>query len=148
VVNVAGWVRRPGVYQFHQGQRVIDALKAAGGPKKNAALDALNLAALLTDAEQILVPKIGAAGVTAPGAVAPGTSSPGSTSAGAAGAKVNINTAPESDLEALPGIGPVLAQRIIDYRTQHGPFQSVNELLNVSGIGDKRLADMKSQVSV
>jgi competence protein ComEA len=147
VVNVAGWVRHPGVYEFHQGQRVIDALKAAGGAKKNAALDALNLAALLTDAEQILVPKTGEPGVTLPGGAVPGTSS-GSTSTGVVGAKVNINTATESELEALPGIGPVLAQRIIDYRTQHGPFPTIDALDGVSGIGPATMSDLRNVVTV
>jgi len=143
VVNVTGWVRHPGVFEFHQGDRVIDALKAAGGPKKGAALETLNLAALLTDAEQVLVPKEGQGGV-----VAPGASAPGSTAAGAAGAKINVNTATEPELETLPGVGPVLAQRIIDYRTQHGPFATVDALDDVSGIGPATLADLRDLVTV
>jgi competence protein ComEA len=143
VVNVAGCVRHPGVFEFHQGDRVIDALKAAGGPKKGAALETLNLAALLTDAEQVLVPKEGEGGV-----VAPGASAPGSMAAGAAGAKINVNTATEPELETLPGVGPVLAQRIIDYRTQHGPFATVDALDDVSGIGPATLADLLDLVTV
>ena|SRR5438067_1651796 len=143
VVNVAGWVRHPGVFEFHQGDRIIDALKAAGGPKKGAALEALNLAALLTDAEQVLVPKRGAGGV-----VVPGASSPGSTTTGVPGAKINVNTATEPELETLPGVGPVLAQRIIDYRTQHGPFATVDALDDVSGIGPATLADLRDLVTV
>jgi competence protein ComEA len=143
VVNVAGWVRNPGVFEFHQGDRVIDALKAAGGPKKGAALESLNLAALLTDAQQVLVPKKGEGGV-----VVPGMSSPGSTSTGVAGAKINVNTATEPELETLPGVGPVLAQRIIDYRTDHGPFATVDALDDVSGIGPATLADLLDLVTV
>ena len=141
VVNVAGWVRHPGVYEFRDGDRVIDALGAAGGARKGALLDALNLAALLTDAQQILVPKAGAAAV--PGVV------PGATSvAGSAGSKINVNTATEAQLEELPGIGPVLAQRIIDYRTEHGPFPSVDALDDVSGIGPATLSDLEDLVTV
>jgi competence protein ComEA len=123
---------------------VIDAIRAAGGAKKGAALAALNLAALLTDAEQILVPKAGASGVTP---VVPGASATGPTSVGSS-TLVNVNTATESELEALPGIGPVLAQRIIDYRTQHGPFPTVDALDDVSGIGPATLSDLKALVTV
>ena len=143
VVNVTGWVRHPGVFEFQQGDRVIDALKAAGGPKNGAALESLNLAALLTDAEQVLVPKKGEGGV-----MVPGVSAPGSTSTGVAGAKINVNTATETELESLPGVGPVLAQRIIDYRTEHGPFATVDALDDVSGIGPATLADLRDLVSV
>jgi competence protein ComEA len=141
VVNVAGWVRHPGVFEFQQGDRVIDALKAAGGPKKGAALESLNLAALLTDAEQVLVPKKGEAGVAVPGAPSSGSSS-------VAGAKINVNTATEPELETLPGVGPVLAQRVIDYRTEHGPFATVDALDDVSGIGPATLADLRDLVTV
>ncbi len=145
VVDVAGLVRKPGVYDFHQGDRVIDAIRQAGGARGGADLTSINLAALLTDAEQIVVGRSGGGGpVSAVGAS--GASASGGSSGG--GSVVNVNTATLDELEALPGIGPSLAQRILDYRTQHGPFQSVNDLLNVSGIGEKRLADMRSQVTV
>src|SRR5205085_8829104 len=105
VVNVAGWVKHPGVYEFHDGDRIVDAINAAGGAKKGAVLEALNLTALLTDAEQILVPKGGPGrAASVPGAI-PGATAVGSTS-GVAGAKINVNTATETELEALPGIGP------------------------------------------
>ncbi len=135
-VHVAGRVRRPGVYEFQPGDRVIDAVQAASGPRKDADLDALNLAALLTDGEQVLVPSR-----------TPGGSAPGGGSTSAPGL-VNVNTAPEADLESLPGIGPVLAQRIIDYRTEHGPFVSVDGLLDVSGIGPATLDDFRDLVTV
>jgi competence protein ComEA len=139
LVYVTGWVRRAGVYQLHQGDRVIDAIRLAGGARRGADLASVNLAAFVTDAQQITVMKRGAVGTG--GSV----STPG---AGGAEAKVNINTATLEELESLPGIGPSLGQRILDYRTQHGPFRSVDELLNVSGIGDKRLADIRPKVTV
>ncbi|HJP65444.1 MAG TPA: ComEA family DNA-binding protein [Actinomycetota bacterium] len=143
LVHVAGWVRNPGVYELHQGDRVIDALEAAGGAKPGADLTTINLAALLTDAEQVVVAKEGAGG---PGPPASGTSAGGS--AGGPGDLVNINTATLDQLETLPGIGEVLAQRIIDYREEHGPYGSVEDLLNVSGIGDKTLADLEPHITV
>jgi len=145
VVHVAGWVRHPGVYELHQGDRVIDAINAAGGARPGADLTSINLAALLADAEQIVVVKEGSSGPGPPGS---GTSIGGGGATGAAGALVNVNTATLDELETLPGIGEVLGQRIIDYREQHGPFKSVQDLLNVSGIGDKRLADLRPKVTV
>jgi competence protein ComEA len=141
VVDVAGWVRHPGVYEFTQGGRVIDAIRRAGGGRAHADLTSINLAALLTDGEQILVLKRGA-----PGAVS-GGSPLGGAGPGATGV-VNLNTASLEQLETLPGIGPALGQRIVDYREQHGPFRSVEDLLGVSGIGEKRLADLRDSVSV
>jgi competence protein ComEA len=137
LVHVAGRVRKPGVYEFQPGDRVIDAVQAAGGPGKRADLDALNLAAPLTDGEQVLVPVRG-----------PSTAAPGGPVAPTTPGLVNVNTASESDLEELPGIGPVLAQRIVDYRTQHGPFSSVDGLLDVSGIGPATLDEFRDQVTV
>ena len=142
IVDVAGWVRLPGVYQFRQGDRVVDAISRAGGPRKGADLTSLNLAALLTDGEQILVGRAGAA-------ASPGSSSSGAgTGPAGSEALVNLNTATLDELETLPGIGEVLGQRIIDYREEHGPFQTVEDLLDVSGIGDSRLADIKPKVTV
>jgi competence protein ComEA len=142
IVDVAGWVRRPGVYEFRQGDRVIDAIRMAGGGKTGADLQSINLAALLVDGQQIVVPKRGQgvpeAGMT--GGALPGT--------GGAEALINLNTATLDQLESLPGIGPALAQRILDYRQLHGPFRKVEDLLNVSGIGEKRLADLRSNVTV
>jgi competence protein ComEA len=142
LVHVAGWVHRPGVYELREGQRVIDAIDAAGGAKAGADLTAINLAALVTDAQQIVVAKRGAAG--------PGASSSGTTTGPGAGGTelVNINTATLDQLETLPGIGEVLAQRIIDYREENGPFGSVEDLLDVSGIGDATLAELKPLITV
>ncbi|MGH2651861.1 MAG: helix-hairpin-helix domain-containing protein [Actinomycetota bacterium] len=138
-VHVAGWVRRAGVYRLHLGDRVIDAIDRAGGPRPGAALDALNLAALLFDGQQVYVPRKGEA--------APGSGSTFGT-AGTAGGKININLATAPELETLPGIGEVLAQRIIDYREEHGPFASVDDLVNVSGIGEATLEELRDLVTV
>jgi competence protein ComEA len=144
VVYVSGWVEHPGVYEFEEGDRVVDAIERAGGPKKGADLNALNLAAFLTDAQQVLVMRKG----QAPPPTTSSGSGGGGTSTGATGGPINVNTATLDQLETLPGIGPALGQRIIDYREQHGPFQSVEDLLEVSGIGEKRLADLQDQVTV
>jgi competence protein ComEA len=144
VVDVAGWVRHPGVFRFHQGDRVIDAIHRAGGAKEKADLQSINLAALLTDGEQIIVGRRGA-----PGSGSGVTSGTGSTGSGnEAGQLVNLNTATLDELETLSGIGEVLGQRIIDYREQHGPFRTIEDLMNVSGIGDKRFADLKPYITV
>ena len=117
LVDVAGWVRRPGVYEFVSGARVIDAIEAAGGARPGAELQALNLAAPLADGTQILVLLQGATPVSAVGSGSVG---------GVAGGLVNVNTATAAELESLPGIGEVTAQAIIDYRTENGPFASVD----------------------
>jgi len=139
LVDVAGWVRNPGVYEFTTGARVIDAIEAAGGVRPGAMLEALNLAAPLSDGTQILVPREGEAG-----AVPPVTGGSGSV----AGALVNLNTASAAELETLPGIGEVIAQRIVDHRTANGPFASVDQLLDVSGIGDAILESIRELVTV
>ena len=144
IVDVTGWVRKPGVFEFESGDRVIDAVERAGGARDNADLTLLNLAAPLVDGQQILVPKEGA---QVPGTV-PGTT-PGTTGVpGATGTLVNINTADEATLETLNGVGPVLAASIIAYRTEHGPFTSIDQLDEVSGIGPATMEDLRSQVTV
>jgi len=114
--------------------------------RPGADLTSINLAALLTDAEQIVVGKASGGGPVSSTTV--GSGGGGSSGDGSNGAPVNINTATLDQLESLPGIGPALGQRIIDYRQQHGPFKSVNDLTNVSGIGDKRLADLRQMITV
>ena len=141
IVDVTGAVRRPGVFEFQAGDRVIDAVQRAGGALEKADLTLLNLAAPLTDGQQILVPKKGA---TVSGVPPVGTGTvPGTT-----GALININTADEATLETLNGVGPVLAAAIMQYRTEHGPFASVDQLDEVSGIGPATLEDLRSQVTV
>lgn len=147
VVHVAGWVHHPGVYRLHQGDRIIDAIRRAGGARHRADLRSINLAALLTDGEQVIVARAGDSGVPGGGSSANGEGTSGSGTGGTE-ALVNLNTATLDELEALPGIGPVLAQRILDYREQNGAFGTVEDLLNVSGIGDKRFADLKPHITV
>ncbi len=138
VVDVVGAVHKPGVYDFAQGARVIDAVRAAGGFLPSAEPQAINLARPLVDGEQVVVPK---KGETPPGAAAGG-------SAQQPGGKVNINSATASDFENLPGIGPVLAQKIVDYRDQHGPFRSIQDLMKVTGIGQKKFDSLSAYVTV
>lgn len=138
LVDIAGWVRRPGVYEFEEGARVIDAIDAAGGARSGALLESLNLAAPLADGIQILVPRQGET-------VAPPAS--GGAAAGVAGL-INVNTATPTELEELPDVGEVIAQAIVDYRTENGPFTSVDQLLDVSGIGDATLENIRELVTV
>ena len=128
IVHVAGAVRRPGVYRLAAGSRVFDAVRRAGGARRRADLAALNLAAKLEDGRQVLVPLRGAAPAAAGGtAAAPTEAQP-----------LDLNTASAEQLDQLDGIGPTLAQRILEYRTAHGGFRSVGELREVEGIGEKR----------
>ena len=151
IVHVAGAVARPGVYTLPGGSRVGDALTAAGGAGRRAVLDTLNLARPLTDGEQILVPderalKAATSGTPAsPGAAPPSTGAP---AAGSTPASVSLNQATVADLETLPGIGPVLAQRIIDHRDSIGGFTEVGQLREVSGIGEKTFQSLAPLVSL
>src|SRR5215470_2705054 len=136
VVAVSGRVQHPGLVRLPAGSRVADAIDAAGGVLPGTDTSTLNLARKLTDGELITV-----------GVAAPVGSSPGASDA-SAGGLVNLNTATAEQLEALPGVGPVLAQRIIDYRDQHGGFTSVDQLRQVSGIGDAKFNDLKNRVTI
>ncbi|HEY5246898.1 MAG TPA: helix-hairpin-helix domain-containing protein [Dermatophilaceae bacterium] len=148
VVHVVGQVRRPGVVRLPPGSRVLDAVKAAGGSLPSADLNRLNLARVLIDGEQIVVPKPGETVAGVPGAPGVGGASQGSPSGGPAGALVDLNTADAAALDSLPGVGPVLSQRILDWRIAHGRFSSVDELGEVSGIGVKLLAQIGPKVKV
>ena len=145
VVHVVGQVKRPGVVLLRPGARVRDAVAKAGGALPGADLAAVNLARVVVDGEQVRVPRPGEA-VSAADAASSGAD--GAGAAGSAGGLVNLNTASESALEELPGVGPVLAQRIIDWRTEHGRFTSVDELAEVSGIGEKMFAQLQGKVTV
>jgi competence protein ComEA len=148
VVDVVGKVRRPGVYRVADGARVDDALRMAGGALPGVELSSLNLARKVVDGEQIAVGVAGAGGAAPPGGPpATGPVAGGPTGA-APGAPVNLNTATVQQLDALPGIGPVLAQRILDWRTAHGRFASVDQLREVNGIGPSRFDDLKPLVAV
>ena len=141
IVDVAGWVRQPGVYEFASGDRVIDAIDRAGGPRKDADLTTLNLAAPLTDGTQIVVPKPGSTTSGDPGSSGTGSPTGGTT-------LININSAGETELEELPGVGPVTAAAIIDYRTQNGPFATVDDLIDVTGIGPSTLEQIRPFATV
>ncbi|HST67315.1 MAG TPA: ComEA family DNA-binding protein [Mycobacteriales bacterium] len=138
VVAVTGKVRRPGVVTVAAGARVIDALRAAGGPLPGADLETLNLARKLTDGELVAV------GVPGP---APAAGAAPGAAAGSTG-PVDLNTATLADLDTLPGVGPVLAQRILDWRTAHGQFATVDQLADVPGIGESRMAQLRDLVRV
>jgi competence protein ComEA len=135
LVHVVGAVARPGLYRLPEGSRVDDALTKAGGPQPKAALELLNLAAPLADGQQVVVP---AKGDAAAGAAAGAAGS----ALGAPQSKVHLNSASLEELDTLPGVGPVTAQRILDYRTENGAFQSVEELDAVPGIGPARLEQL------
>ncbi|MFF4251840.1 helix-hairpin-helix domain-containing protein [Streptomyces sp. NPDC001663] len=143
VVDVSGKVRHPGIHRLPAGSRVVDALRAAGGVRPGTSTDGLNRARFLVDGEQVVVGGPAAAAAPGPAGAAAGAAA----GAGAApAAPVALNTATVDQLDTLPGVGPVLAQHIIDYRTQHGGFRSVDELREVNGIGDRRFADLRNLV--
>jgi competence protein ComEA len=141
VVHVAGAVVRPGVYRLGGSPRVADAVDAAGGPAPDADLDAVNLAAPVADGERVYLPRRGEpmppSGVETAGAVTAATAGP-----------LDLNAATAEQLDALPGVGPSTAAAILAYRQEHGRFRSVDELLEVRGIGEAKLADLRSKVRV
>jgi competence protein ComEA len=142
VIHVAGAVRDPGVYRLTAGARVDDAVQRAGGATRRADLGGLNLAAKLEDGRQVLVPERaarGGGGATVAGGAAPEP---------APGQPLNINTATLEQLDGLSGIGPLTAQKIIDYREELGGFGSVEELGEIPGIGEKRLASLREEVTL
>ncbi len=130
VVDVTGAVRRPGVYRMPAGARVTDAIERAGGPEGDAELEAINLAARLSDGQQVLVPDHGSA----------------VSAAGAAAGPIGLGGATPEQLESIDGIGPVTAQKIIEYRDQHGGLSSVNQLDEVSGIGPATMESLRARL--
>ena len=139
VVDVVGAVRRPGLYRLAQGARIADAVSRAGGATAKADLELINLAAPLADGEQVVVPRRGTAALGVPPGPA-GASAPSSR-------PVHLSTATLEQLDSLPGIGPVTAQKILDYRQKHGAFTSVDGLDAVPGIGPARLDQLKDLVA-
>ena len=133
-VDVVGAVRRPGLYRLRGGARVADAVRRAGGPTPKAQIELLNQAALISDGEQVVVPRAGAAGAVP-------------AAGGATGGQVHLNSATLDQLDALPGVGPVTARKILDFRQAHGAFGSVDELDAVPGIGPARLATLRDLVA-
>jgi competence protein ComEA len=140
VIHVTGAVAEPGVYELPPGARVKDAVAAAGGLLPGAKSGALNLAAPLADGQQIAVPDASAA-------AAPDEAAENLPSEQPLGALIDINTATRAELEALPGIGPTIAQRIVDYREENGPFAKAADILNVSGIGPATYAQFKDLIT-
>jgi competence protein ComEA len=154
-IDVEGAVRRPGLYSLPKGARVAAAVQHAGGLRSRANGAAVNLAAKLADGQQVFVPRLGDAGVAGAAAgPAPGGASaagalgsgPAVGGAGTAGQQISLSSATQAQLEQLDGIGPALAGRIIQYREQHGGFRSVDELQQVSGIGQKRFDALKGSI--
>jgi competence protein ComEA len=138
-VHVAGAVRRPGVYRVPPGTRVVQAIARAGGATPKADLAALNLAATVQDGQQVLVPRRAPAGVA-------GVAGGGGAEGGAAAGPISLSSATAEDLDALDGIGPTLAGRIVEWRRSHGGFSSVDQLLEVPGIGPTRLESLRARV--
>jgi competence protein ComEA len=139
-VHVAGAVRRPGLVQVPAGSRVAAAVARAGGPSRKADLTGVNLAAQVEDGQQVVVPAAGAVPGAAP---APGASLAPGASGAPAGAKPSLGTATMDQLDEIDGIGPTLAERIIEYRTENGGFGSLSELQEVEGIGEKRFETLR-----
>jgi competence protein ComEA len=138
-VHILGAVTSPGLYELREGDRAVDAVAAAGGFADGADQSALNLARFVTDGEQIVVPLVGEAPAAGPGAAAGGAVVPG---------KVNINTADAAALETLPRVGPAMAERIIAWRDENGRFSAIEDLMSVTGIGEKTFDAMKELVTV
>ena len=148
VVHVSGAVNAPGVVELAAGSRLVDALSAAGGPSDTADLDRVNLAALAVDGERIHVPSIGEE--VAPSVVAPSRTSthPSTPTSPDEALHIDINAASTSELQALPGVGPSIAREIVRTRESRGPFMSVDELLDVPGIGESKLTQLEPHVFV
>lgn len=138
-VHIIGAVNNPGLYQLHDGDRAVDAVAAAGGLAADADQAQLNLARFISDGEQIVVPRVGEAPPVSPGGAAGAVGQAGT---------VNINSADASALEELPGVGPALAVRIVEWREANGPFAAVDDLLNVTGIGQKKLDGMRESIAL
>lgn len=145
VVHVVGAVHRPGLYTLRAGARVADAVRRAGGATARADVGALNLAAKLLDAQQVVVPRRGDAPAAATGVAAV---SPGAAGAAAADAPIDLNAATAEQLDTLDGVGPATAAKILAFRQEHGGFRSVDDLAQVPGIGPKRLAALRPRVRV
>jgi competence protein ComEA len=148
VVHVTGLVARPGLVRLPPGSRVADAVAEAGGVTRRRAADTVNLARILTDGEQVVVGVPGAPGSAGSAPSATSSNNPPGNPLGPGSAPVDLNTATISALEGLPGVGPVIAARIVEWRTANGAFRTVEELGEVSGIGDAILAQVRGLVRV
>jgi competence protein ComEA len=148
IVYVCGAVHSPGVVRLPPGGRVGDAVALAGGAIGKAELSAVNLAALVTDGQQIMVPERGAAPVTTSVGGDATAAAPGASGVAPSGGLININSASVTELDALDGVGPSTAQKIVDYRTSSGGFKTIEEMMNVPGIGEAKFAAMKDSITV
>lgn len=147
VVHVVGAVRRPGLFRLPEGTRVADAVRRAGGASRRADLSGINLAAPLVDGTQIVVPLRVQGAAPAPGGGGIAGSDVGVGTGVAAGRKPSLSSATADELESLPGVGPITAQKIIDYRAEHGPFRTIDELDAVPGIGPVRIEQLRDLVT-
>ena len=143
-VYVVGEVERPGVYRLPASARVEDAVSSAGGATARADLAAINLASKVADGQQIIVPKHGQQAAVVGGGPVPG----GAAGSAPPGGQIDLNNATIEQLDTLDGVGPATARKILEYRAQHGPFRSVNDLARIPGIGPKKLAAMKPRLRV
>lgn len=141
-VHVAGEVRKPGLYRLPAGARVAEAVERAGGPARRAELAGVNLAAPLEDGQQVIVPRRGAGGAGG----APAAGGPPGAAGAVGGAKISLATATPEQLETVDGIGPALSKRILEYRDQNGGFRSLEQLMEVDGIGEKRFETLRGAV--
>ena len=147
LVQVAGEVARPGVYRVPAGARVNEAVQRAGGLTRRADQAGVNLVAHVQDGQQVIVPRRGAAGAAVASAGSGGGGAGAGGGGGSSGGPVSLSSATVAQLDGLDGIGPTLAQRIVDYRQAHGGFRSVDQLRDVSGIGDKRFEALRKAVT-
>ena len=148
VVSVAGKVHRPGLVQLPEGARVADAIAQAGGPLRGTDLTPLNLARRVADGEQILVGLPQPAAAPDAGSGTPLAAGAGGGGPPAPGGKIDLNRATAEQLDTLPGVGPVTAQRILDWRARHGRFSSVEQLREIEGIGERRFGQLRDQVTI
>ncbi len=147
-VHVAGAVEKPGVYTFPENARVLEGVNKAV-PAKDADLSGINLAEIMADQQQVIVPRRGeTAGSGGNSSASGGSGNTAQTGSGRKAAKININTAGTAELATLPGIGPATAQKIIDQRKKQGGFKDIREIMNVSGIGEKKYSDIKDRITV
>jgi competence protein ComEA len=144
IVHVAGAVQRPGVYRMRDGERIQDAVRRAGGARRGADLNAINLAAKVADGQQVVVPRR-VAGAAQSGTSVPGTAAEAGTQSQP---PVSLNTATAEQLDTLDGVGPATAQKILDWRREHGGFRSIDDLGEVPGIGPKKLAALRTKVQL
>lgn len=147
-VDIGGQVRKPGVYTMEDGARLFEVIEKAGGLTENAFTAQINQAELVSDGQKIWIPSKEEAETSGNQTEIPNASSPGGASAQPGDGKININTADSAALQEISGIGPATAEKIIAYRTENGAFQTIEDLKNVKGIGEKTFAKMKDKITV